>query len=98
MCSTKSSKSNIRLKSLNTLGKVFKSFLAKKWLSLLNASEIELYENSSKKLNADEEYRLWMNKRYMEYKNILLEFVGKTTNTEVKRNKHSHVIKVRHFI
>jgi hypothetical protein len=52
-----------------------------------------MFENSVKKLNADEEYRLWMNKRYAEFKESLIEVLSQT-NAETKRQKHSHVIKV----
>ncbi len=52
-----------------------------------------MFESSAKKLNADEEYRLWMNKRYAEFKESLIEVLSQT-NAETKRQKHSHVIKV----
>ena len=72
---------------------MFKVYLGKKWLVVLSESDFERFQSAANKLNADEEYRLWMNKRYAEFKSISLEILG-NSGVEVKRNKHSHVIKV----
>ena len=81
------------MKTFNSLTRVFKVYLDKKWLVILNKNDFDLFENSSKKLNAEEESRLWLNKRYVEFKESLVEVLSQT-NAETKRQKHSHVIKV----
>lgn len=41
-----------------------------------NEGEQSLFEKNSKDLNADEKYRLWMNLRYNDFKQLILEYLN----------------------
>ncbi len=42
----------------------------------LNETELKNYESSLNKLNADEQYRLWMHKRYTDFKELMIDYIN----------------------
>jgi hypothetical protein len=70
----------------------------------LNETEIKNYESSLKKLNADEQYRLWMHKRYSDFKELLIDHLGsqdtklsKPNMLKVKMNNLTIFMRIRIF-
>ena len=71
---------------MNSLSKIFVFYLKEKRFELLDQEQLNLYEKSDK-LNADEKYRLWMNKRYNDYKELLIDYL----NGEQKSSRKSGI-------
>jgi hypothetical protein len=49
--------------------------LREKKFTTLNETELKHYESSSNKLNAEEQYRLWMHKRYTDFKELMIDYL-----------------------
>lgn len=59
---------------MNALCQIFGSYLKEKKFQLFYAqNELEMFEKNSKTLNSDEKYRLWMNQRLGDLKNLMLD-------------------------
>lgn len=76
-----SDKSQICIKSLNSLTNIFSVYLKDKRFTILTESELELYEKNKKQLNADEKYRQWMHLRYCDLKKMMIEYLSQTEKT-----------------
>lgn len=82
-------KASVQIKALNELSKVFEEFLQKKRLILLSSDQINLAdEDKNNSLNAEEKYRVWLFKRYVDYKELLIACI------ENEDKCHSDSIKV----
>lgn len=68
---------------------MFSVYLNENRFRILNENETELFEKSTN-LNADEKYILWMNKRYADFKEVMLDCL----NSNEKKAKDTTVIKV----
>ena len=44
---------------------------------LLSVNELKIYESGVNKLNADEQYRLWMHNRYTDFKQTMLDYLSR---------------------
>jgi hypothetical protein len=50
--------------------------LKERKFTTLNETELKNYESSLNKLNADEQYRLWMHKRYTDFKELMIDYIN----------------------
>jgi hypothetical protein len=72
------SKSFVRKCAVEQLTKLFATLLEKKRLFLLNEAELKMYdeaelsEKAKAKLNAEEKYKVWIFKRYNDFKEIII--------------------------
>ena len=44
------------------------------------------YESSSNKLNAEEQYRLWMHKRYNDFKELMIDYLKSSSDQKQPNN------------
>lgn len=78
--------------SIETLAKLFETLLAKKKLVLLSENELKNLEDSTNpKVNAEDKYRVWIFKRYIDFKEVLVNELEEAESTS------SEVIKVEPF-
>jgi hypothetical protein len=83
----------VQIKALNELSKLFEELLQKKRLVLLSSAQIKLAdEDKNNSLNAEEKYRVWLFKRYVDYKELLIACI------ENEDKCHSDSIKVRQIL
>ena len=77
------------MRAIKALTKVFNVYLNENKFRVLSEAETELFEKSTN-LNADEKYMLWINKRYADFKEVMLDCL----NTNEKKAKDATIIKV----
>jgi len=84
----KSSKSYVRKYAVEQLTKLFATLLDKKRLFLLNKAELKMYdetelsEKAKAKLNAEEKYKVWIFKRYNDFKDVILSGLENNENNQ----------------
>jgi hypothetical protein len=82
-------KASVQIKAINELTKIFEVLLQKKRLVLLNSTQIkQADDDKNNSLNAEEKYRVWLFKRYVDFKELLVSCI------ENEEKCHSDSIKV----
>lgn len=68
-----------------------------KFTLFANEAELNMFEKNAKSLNSDEKYRLWMQLRLNDLKQLMLDYLGNSTsNDNLKKTTTS--IRVLFFI
>lgn len=83
---TSSNKGYVKKASFETLTKLFETLLDKKKLVLLSENELNSLEDSTNpKINAEDKYRVWIFKRYIDFKEVLVSELeeAESTSSEV---------------
>ena len=68
--------------SIEALTRLFETLLTKKKLVLLNENELKnLEDTTNPKVNAEDKYRIWLFKRFIDFKEVLVNELEETEAT-----------------